>query len=300
MQALELDRKLEGNVVTDALHFEGALLHLLELKKQGLDVRIVQPTNEFRIDMHDLERVVDKDTKLIEVSSASMYNGFQHDLTAVCDLAHAHGAYVYADIIHSAGTGPFDVKASGVDFAACSSFKWLMGDFGLGFLYAKQELQDRIRRPVVGYYQTQRLDAFYPPNVPAGETAPIAYDFEHSAAGMFETGTLTGSPGVSVALLSASLGYIRELGVANIEAYRQPLIRKLQLEVPRLGFIPVTPPESTGGNVTFAKTNVGNSDLPKRLQAAKVNVRIDTHWMRISPSVYNDMADIERFLAALS
>ena len=300
VQALELDRKLEGNVVTDALHFEGALLHLLELKKQGLDVRIVQPTNEFRIDMHDLERVVDKDTKLIEVSSASMYNGFQHDLTAVCDLAHAHGAYVYADIIHSAGTGPFDVKASGVDFAACSSFKWLMGDFGLGFLYAKQELQDRIRRPVVGYYQTQRLDAFYPPNVPAGETAPIAYDFEHSAAGMFETGTLTGSPGVSVALLSASLGYIRELGVANIEAYRQPLIRKLQLEVPRLGFIPVTPPESTGGNVTFAKTNVGNSDLPKRLQAAKVNVRIDTHWMRISPSVYNDMADIERFLAALS
>jgi len=300
VQALELDRKLEGNVVTDALHFEGALLHLLELKKQGLDVRIVQPTNEFRIDIHDLERVVDKDTKLIEVSSASMYNGFQHDLTAVCDLAHAHGAYVYADIIHSAGTGPFDVKASGVDFAACSSFKWLMGDFGLGFLYAKQELQDRIRRPVVGYYQTQRLDAFYPPNVPAGETAPIAYDFEHSAAGMFETGTLTGSPGVSVALLSASLGYIRELGVANIEAYRQPLIRKLQLEVPRLGFIPVTPPESTGGNVTFAKTNVGNSDLPKRLQAAKVNVRIDTHWMRISPSVYNDMADIERFLAALS
>ena len=300
VQALELDRKLTGNVVTDGLHFEGALLHLLELKKQGLDVRVVRPTSDCRIDIHDLERVVDRKTRLVEVSSASMYNGFQHDLKAVCDLAHAHGAYVYADIIHSAGAEPFDVKASGVDFAACSTFKWLMGDFGLGFLYTKQELLERIRRPVVGYYEAARLDAFYPPNIPGGPYAPIGYELEQSATGMFETGTLHGSPGVAIALLSASLGYIKELGVASIQAHRQPLIRKLQQEVPRLGFRPVTPLESTSGNVTFVKTNVGQSDLPRKLKEAKINVRIDTHWMRISPSVYNDTADIDRFLEAIS
>ena len=110
VQALGLDRRFDGNVVTDGLHFEGALLHLLELKKRGLDVRIVKPTRDYRIDLKDLERAVDRKTKLIEVSSASMYNGFQHDLEAVCRLAHAHGAYVYADIIHSAGAEPFDVK----------------------------------------------------------------------------------------------------------------------------------------------------------------------------------------------
>src|SRR4029453_15585674 len=135
VQALALVRRFDGNVVTDGLHFEGALLHLLELKKQGLDVRVVKPTKEYRIDFKDLEKVVDKKTKLIEVSSASMYNGFQHDLKKVCDLAHAHGAYVYADIIHSAGAEPFDVKATGVDFAACSTFKWLVGDFGLRFFF---------------------------------------------------------------------------------------------------------------------------------------------------------------------
>lgn len=300
VQALELDRKFSGNVVTDGLHFEGALLHLLELKKLGLDVRVVQPTNECRIDLHDLERAVDRNTRLVEVSSASMYNGFQHDLKAVCDLAHARGAYVYADIIHSAGAEPFDVKASGVDFAACSTFKWLMGDFGLGFLYAKQELLDRIRRPVAGYYEAARLDAFYPPNLPAGAYTPIAYDLERSASGMFETGTLHGSPAVAIALLSASLGYITELGPANIQAHRLPMIRKLQQEVPRFGFLPVTPPESTGGNVTFAKRNIGQTDLPRRLQTAKINVRLDTHWMRLSPSVYNDMADIDRFLDVIS
>jgi selenocysteine lyase/cysteine desulfurase len=300
VQALELDHRFDGNVVTDGLHFEGALLHLLELKKQGLDVRIVKPTKECRIDFRDLAKVVDRNTKLIEVSSASMYNGFQHDLKAVCDLAHANGAVVYADIIHSAGAEPFDVKAVGVDFAACSTFKWLMGDFGIGFLYAREDLFDRIRRPVAGYYQAPDLEQFFPPNLPQGEYVPVTYALQNSAAGLFESGTLTGGPAMNVALVTASLNYIRSLGVANIQAHRQPLIKRLQQEVPRLGFTAVTPPEATGPNVTFAKLDLAGTDIPRKLQDARVNVRLSTHWMRVSPSVYNDMQDIERFLDALS
>jgi len=294
VQALGLDRDFRGNVVSDELHFDGALLHLMELKRKGLDVRIVKPTKEFRIDMKDLEKVVDKSTRLIEVSSAAMYNGFTHDLKAVSDLAHAHGAYVYADIIHSVGAGPFDIKASGVDFAACSSFKWLMGDFGTGFLYMKEELLDKIQRPVVGYYQASAMAGHYPP-VEADAESAVTYALNHTASGVFESGTFG-----NTSLLRASLAYVKELGVANIEAHRQPLLKKLRDEVPRFGFILVTPPESTGGNITFAKKGVGQSDLPRKLQTAKVNVRFSTHWMRLSPSVYNDMTDIERFLEALS
>ena len=109
VSALGLDRPTDANVVTDWLHFDGALVHLLELKRDGLDVRIVKPTAEYRIDINHLARVIDGKTKLVELSSTTMYNGFQHDLKAVCDLAHAHGAYVYADIIHTAGAEPVDV-----------------------------------------------------------------------------------------------------------------------------------------------------------------------------------------------
>ena len=297
VQALGLHKNFDGNVVSDGLHFEGALLHLLELKKRGLDVRIVKPTAEFRIDMKDLEKVVDRHTRLIEVSSVAMYNGFQHDLKAVADLAHAHGAYVYADIIHSAGAGPFDIRASGVDFAACSSFKWLMGDFGMGFLYAREEVLDKLERPVIGYYEADNLEAFYPPNLPAAEYQPVAYQFDRGTHSLFEPGTLGG--GTNVALIDASLNYIKSLGLANIQAHRAPLLRKLQQEVPRFGFTPVTPAESTGGNVTFAKQGVYQTDLPKRLEAMKINIRFSRHWIRLSPSVYNDMSDVDRFLAAL-
>jgi selenocysteine lyase/cysteine desulfurase len=297
VQALGLHKRYDGNVVSDGLHFEGALMHLLELKKRGLDVRIVKPTKDARIDMKDLEKVVDKNTRLIEVSSAAMYNGFEHDLKAVSDLAHAHGAMVYADIIHSAGTGPFDIHASGVDFAACSTFKWLMGDFGIGFFYARESVLDKIERPLIGYMEGD-VDAFYPPSLPDGAYAPITYTLNKTAPGFFEPGTFGGSA-MAAALLAASLTYVKSLGLENIRAYRQPMLKKLREEVPRFGFTLVTPPESTGGSITFARKNVDASDFPKRLAAAKVNVRFSQHWMRLSPSVYNDMKDIDRFLEAM-
>lgn len=48
---------MDGNVVTDALPFEGALIHLYELEKRGLDLRVVKP-RDGRIELRDLERVV--------------------------------------------------------------------------------------------------------------------------------------------------------------------------------------------------------------------------------------------------
>ena len=297
VNGLGLDRKFVGNVVTDGLHYDGALVHLLELKKQGLDVRVVRPNQDFRIAMADLDKVIDKNTKLVEVSSTAMYNGFQHDLKAVCDLAHANGAYVYADIIHSAGAEPFDVKASGVDFAACSTFKWLMGDFGLGFMYAKEDLLERvIARSQIGYYQLASMTGHFPPFDPREAEVPVSWAFRKDATGAFEIGTIGGS---IAAGLGASLAYIKGLGIANIQAHRQPLLKKLRDEVPRFGFTPVTPADSTAGVITFARQNVGTSGLPQKMQAARVNVRFSTHWMRLSPSVYNDLADVDRFLEAL-
>ena len=58
VRALGLDHRRDGNVVTDGLHFEGAIMHLLELRKRGLDVRVVRPTKDFRIDIRDLEQTV--------------------------------------------------------------------------------------------------------------------------------------------------------------------------------------------------------------------------------------------------
>lgn len=285
----------DSNVVTDALHFDGALLHLGELKRRsGLDVRIVMP-RDWRIDLKDLERVIDKKTRLVEVSLVAMTNGFQHDLKAVCDLAHSRGAYVYADIIQAAGNTPIDVRASGVDFAACSTFKWLMGDFGLGFLYVKEELLDRVLRPTqYGYYQAAEMQAHF---LPGDDPAPTPYSWKLSndATGRFEVGT-SGSGAQHV--LEETLPYIRKIGVERIHAHRQPLLKKLREEMPRLGFASITPPESTSAITSFTMKDRAN--VAERLKKANVNVRVAEDFLRVSPSVFNDMGDVERLLEALS
>jgi selenocysteine lyase/cysteine desulfurase len=284
-----------GNVVTDALHFDGAILHLLALQKEhGLDVRIAMP-RDGRIGIGDLERLVDRNTRLVELSLVAMYNGFQHDLKAVCDLAHAHGALVYADIVQAVGATPIDVRAANVDFCACSSFKWLMGDFGLGFLYAREDLIGRVvRRSQYGYHSMRAMRShFLPYDEPA--STPFTWELGTDASAHFEVGSNAYGP---MAALSASLPYIRELGVEAIEAHRQPLLEKLRREMPRLGFEPATPPATRSALITFLVKD--RRPVLERLMRANINVRLGDHFIRISPSVYNDMNDIERLLEALS
>jgi len=284
-----------GNVVTDALHFEGSTYMYRTLQRQqGLDLRVVMP-RDWRIDPRDMEKAIDRNTKLVAVSLVSMANGFQHDLKALCDLAHSRGAYVYADIVQAAGAIPVDVKASGVDFTSGASYKWLMGDMGLGFLYVREELLDKvIHRTQYGYRQFQTFEThMFPYDSPANE--PATWTEASGAAARFEVGTIASG---LVYCLAYSLDYIQQLGVENIQAHSQSLRDRIQKELPRLGFPALTPPESRSPIVSFVVEDPQMTDA--KLKRAKVAVKVDEHAMRISPSIYNDQRDIDNLLNALA
>jgi selenocysteine lyase/cysteine desulfurase len=187
------------------------------------------------------------------------------------------------------------VRASGVDFAACSSFKWLMGDFGLGFLYVREELLDKVvHRTQYGYEQTGDIVAHMLPADPPSKDI-YTWDVLPGAGAHFQVGT---SSYAALAAVQQSLHNITQIGVANIQAHRQPLLEKLQQEMPRLGFAPMTPPESTSPIVSFAMKNP--AETAARLKKARITVCDGLNRLRVSPSVYNEMADIDRLLAALA
>jgi selenocysteine lyase/cysteine desulfurase len=284
----------DGNVVTDALHFEGSLILYGELQKRGLDVRLVRP-RDWRIDLAEMEKVVDRKTRLVAVSLVSWYNGFQHDLKRVCDLAHAHGAYVYADIVQAAGNTPIDVRVSGVDFCACSNFKWLMGDFGLGFLYAREELLDRvIHRSEYGYQQADTVMHYLPSDPPA--SAPVTWTMHADARAHFQVGTYGQG---TLNALAESLAYLERVGIERIHAHRQPLLRRLHDELPRLGFRSITPAGTTSAIVAFTAPDA-EQRFAARLKQANVSVTLSGERMRISPSFFNDIHDLDRLLSALA
>jgi selenocysteine lyase/cysteine desulfurase len=283
-----------ANVVTDALHFEGSLILYGELQKRGLDVRLARP-RAWRIDLADLETLIDRKTRLVAVSLVSWYNGFQHDLTRVCELAHAHGAYVYADIVQAAGNTPIDVRACGVDFCACSTFKWLMGDFGLGFLYVREALLDTvIRRSEYGYQQADTLMHYLPSDPPA--RGPVTWTMHTDARAHFQVGTYAQG---ALNALAVSLAYLERIGIARIQAARQPLLRRLHQELPRLGFTAITPPESASAIAAFTAPDA-EQRFAERLKAAKVSVTLSGERLRVSPSFFNDLHDVDRLLGALS
>ena len=283
-----------GNIVTDALHFEGSLVLYGEMAKRGVEVRVVR-ARDWRIDLDDLDRAIDRNTRLVAVSQVSWYNGFEHDLKAVSDLAHAKGAHVYADVIQAVGNTPLDVRATDLDFCACSTFKWLMGDFGTGFLFVREALLDRVvHRTQVGYQQADTALHYLASDSP-GDT-PVTWTLHNDATGHFEVGTF-GQGAVNA--LAVSLPWLRTLGPANIQAYRQPLLAKLRERLPRLGFTCITP-EGTRSSIISFTASGAEQRFGERLRRANVAVSLAGDRMRVSPSIFNDLGDIDALLSALA
>jgi selenocysteine lyase/cysteine desulfurase len=284
-----------AHIVTDTLHFFGSFPLYEGLAKQGSEVSWLRP-KDGRIELSDMKRAVRDGTRLVALSLVSTYNGFQHDLKSVCDIAHAKGALVYADIIHAAGCVPVDVKASGVDFAACASYKWLMGDFGLGFLFARKDRQAELKRTQFGYYGIGSFTSHVYPFDPPSPTGAIAdYSFRDEAMGHFAYGTYSH---MGVAQLAHSLDYLMALGVERIQAHSQLLTDRLKGELPRLGYQLVTPADARTPIVTCVLEGARDK-LKGRLDAAGVKIMVAKNRFRVTPSVFNDMGDVDRLLAAL-
>jgi selenocysteine lyase/cysteine desulfurase len=282
-----------GHIVTDTLHFFGSFPLYEELARQGMEVSWVQQ-REGRIHLEDLRRAVRGGTRLVAVSGVSTFNGFQHDLKEVAAIAHEHGALVYADVIHAAGCVPLDLHASGVDFAACASYKWLMGDFGLGFLYVRKAVQPQLKRTNYGYYGISEFKTHVYPLDPPGDSV-ADYAFERSATGEFALGTHSE---IVMAQLNYSLEYILRLGVANIQAHAQTLTERLKRELPELGYELLTPPETRTPLVACLCADA-RQRLTPRLKEAKIRMTLAANRFRVSVSVFNTMHDIDRLLAVL-
>ncbi len=294
----------KGRIVTDTLHFYAGFPMYQELAKQGVDVAWVQ-ARDGRIDMDDMAKAITPGTNLVSLSLVSTYNGFHHDLKAVCDLAHAAGALVYADIIHAAGAIPVDLHASSVDFAACATYKWLMGDFGLGFLYARRGVLDASPLADFGYYGFAAPGApsgislsppqthVYPMDPPGSE--PTSYAIRPGALGHFGTGTYAQAV---VAAIDHGLDHIAVLTVPAIQAHAQSLIAPLREGLTAKGYRLITPPGTTTPLLTAllpdAKTRLADA-----LAKAQVRISLHDHHFRIAPSIFNDRTDIDRLLAAL-
>ena len=282
-----------GGVVTDELHYDASRIMYAELAKRGVPVNEVAARGG-SIEMEDLDKAISKSTRLVAISLVSNVTGFQHDLKKVCEIAHARNALVYADIIQAAGAVPIDVKASGVDFCGCGTYKWLMGDFGAAFLYVRPDRLGELKRIQIGWRQIQQqAEDAYP--FKGRETGEPAWTLRSDAAGLFEVSTPAWG---SLACVAASLAYIHSVGVDAIARHREPLIARLRAELPKHGFQLLAPANSNGPVLVFEYENAA-ARFRKPLHDASVRISTYKNRIRISPSVYNTMEAVDELIRVL-
>lgn len=274
-----------GNIVIDELHFTTSLYMYKELEKKGVELRIVKHKN-WAIDPEDMAKAIDKNTKLVSVAMVSNVNGFMHDVKAVTSIAHARGALVFADIIQAVGAVPVDVKALGLDFASAGTYKWLMGERGIGFLYVREDLQGTVL-PTTRYGHRQ---------VSNFNRAQLTWEPMPGAA-RYETG---GIPVMMAAAVNAGIDYVNKCGLTNIRAHAKQLTDRLQKELPPLGYKPLTPIETQTPILAFELKDAAATT--KMLQAGHVAATVigNENRLRLAVSVFNTHEDIDRVVSVLA
>lgn len=295
IQALDIART-GGKIVTDDLHYFGSYQIFGELKKQGVEIVTIRNKNG-TIDYNDYEDAIDEKTTFVALSGVSTFNGHQHDIKRVADLAHEHGALIYVDGIHQIGATPFDVEKNGVDFVSCASFKWLMADQGVGFLYVRSDVLSRLKRPWYGKRQVRNLVTHvFPGDNITDNDLIYEYDLEESTEGYF---SVWSEARIVISQLEKSLEYILNVGVDRIVEYRQPILAHIRNELEKKEFQCLTPEGSITPILSFVCDNAVKR-LGPLLDEAGIKLSLYKGHFRIAVSVYNDMDDAEMLIKTVS
>jgi selenocysteine lyase/cysteine desulfurase len=269
------------NVVVDDLHYEGALVAHRQLeRRRGIELRIVAHRDGL-VTPDDFARRVDSRTRLIAVSYVSSVNGLRHDIRALADLAHAHGALLHVDAIQALGMFPVDVRADDVDFLCSGTYKWLLAGFGVAPFYIRKALLDRVPVDRFGEFQVE-------------SQTPDHHFQLRATAQRYDYATL---PFAEVHQLGAGLTYLEKVGIARIEQHTLVLTRRLEAGLLEQGYRLFTPAGNRSSVLAFY-TNGSTSDVRAAFERSKIDVTVREGHVRASIALFNTADDVDALLAA--
>ncbi len=124
-------------IISTPIEHPSVINTLAYLEAQGVVVKFCPVDDKGRVQLPELEKLVDEDTFLVCCILANNETGVIQDIKAVTKIAREHGALVLTDCVQALGKIPIDVRAWDVDYASFSAHK-LYGPKGVGALYVKQ------------------------------------------------------------------------------------------------------------------------------------------------------------------
>lgn len=222
---------------------------------------------------------------VVSISSVHWSDGGMVDLDRVAAAVRAQGAALVVDATHHAGILPIDVKRLDPDFLVFPTYKWVLGPYGRAFLYVAKRWQDGVPLEQTGSGR-RAMDSTASPYMRDIRYVPDARRFDMGERDFF----------ISLEMAAIGMEMVAEWGTEAITERLSMLTGRLAETLPNAG-VTVSPAHLRAPHVLSLKFPKGMpKDLPDRLAAEKVFVSPRLGRLRISPHVYNDETDVDRFV----
>jgi selenocysteine lyase/cysteine desulfurase len=225
---------------------------------------------------------------VVSISSVHWSDGGLIDLDRVATAARTAGAALVVDATHHAGILPIDVRRLDPDFLMFPTYKWVLGPYGRAFLYVAKRWQDGVPLEQTGSGRRD-IDSTALPYMRDLSYVPNARRFDMGERDFF----------ISLEMASIGMEMLAEWGTSPITERLGMLTGLLAGGVPR-DRVTVPPVHLRAPHILSLNFPDGvPRALTERLAVENVFVSQRLGRLRISPHVYNDEEDVERFIRTL-
>ncbi len=232
---------------------------------------------------------IDENTAIVAVPQCHWTDGSKVDLERVGKRVRAVGAGLVIDASQSLGASPLSLERVQPDFLTAVGYKWLLGPYGLGYLYVAPKWRESGVPLEQSWIARAGSDDFSRLVDHTDAYRPGARRFDMGESPQF----------VLAPMAIAALGQIQAWGVERVQQTLALLTEKAAQLAADIDYA-VLPREQRSAHMIGIRHAGGiPAGLPQLLHDANVFVGVRGDSIRIAPYLYNDAGDIERLFAVL-
>jgi selenocysteine lyase/cysteine desulfurase len=257
-------------------------------RQRDSEIRFVQRGHDGSWTQSIIDEIDDR-VAVVSVPNCHWTDGSLIDLEKVSEKARLVGASLVVDASQSLGAYPLNIEKVRPDFLVSVGYKWLLGPYALGYLYAAPRWQENGRPIEYSWLSRAESENF---------SGLVAYrDDYRTGARRFDMGEFPNF--VLVPMAIAALQQVLEWKIENIRQSLSVLTGLIARGAAELGCASLPANERVDHMIGVRLPNGIPDGLGERLAAEKVFVSIRGDAIRIAPHLYNDESDIEKLFVLL-